>query len=171
MYIQFFENVLKREFSQRTIDKYSIRDFCLAAKISRGTFYRNFKNFDDLFCQILQFEIDYYFTRLQSSNLRKTIHRLLLQIEAAAIYYRNIHHFASSRIRTQLNHALFVAIQKLLFNSELSNKHIQSISGLIFIRILDWVSHDYQDNLINVYTDIECIVQHHLWSKRLLKLN
>lgn len=108
MYIQFFENVLKREFSQRTIDKYSIRDFCLAAKISRGTFYRNFKNFDDLFCQILQFEIDYYFTRLQSSNLRKTIHRLLLQIEAAAIYYRNIHHFASSRIRTQLNHALLL---------------------------------------------------------------
>lgn len=162
IHIQFFAQALKRDLSQGNICRYSIQRFCTAANISRGTFYRHFKNLNDLFGQILQFEINTCFDNPQSSNLYKAAHNLLTEIETNATYYRNVHSLASSQIRTQVDQALFREMQRLLFNSNLSNKHIQSISSLILIRILDWIAHDYQDNVITVYTDVECLFLHHI---------
>lgn len=161
-HIQFFEQALKSDLSQRAFYKYSAQRFCTAANISRGTFYRRFKNLNDLFGQVLQFEISSCFGKPQSSNLHKAAHNLLTEIKTNATYYRNIHYLASSQIRTQISQALFCEMQKLLFNSDLSNKHIQSISDLILIRILDWIAHDYEDNVITVYSDVECLFLHHI---------
>jgi hypothetical protein len=162
IHIQFFAQALKKDLSQGTVYKYSVQRFCEAANICRGTFYRNFKNLNDLFSQVLQFEINSCFNNPQSSTLHKKAHNLLIEIETNATYYRNVHSLASSQIRTQVDQALFREMQKLLFNSNLSNKHIQSISSLILIRILDWIAHDYQDNVITVYTDVECLFLHHI---------
>lgn len=67
IHIQFFAQTLKKDLSQGTVYKYSVQRFCEAANICRGTFYRNFKNLNDLFSQVLQFEINSCFNETVKS--------------------------------------------------------------------------------------------------------
>ena len=94
IHIQFFAPALKKDLSQGTVYKYSVQRFCEAANICRGTFYRNFKNLNDLFSQVLQLEINSCFNNPQSSTLHKKAHNLLIEIETNATYYRNVHSLA-----------------------------------------------------------------------------
>lgn len=150
--------ILKEELARKTLRSYSVTQYCKAIGIGRGSFYNSYNNLSDLFCNILQFEIRKHFQYYGDCDSKKLVYTLLKQIGDYRIYYTNMYYLTREKARIhichQVNKVFFTEMQKHLSNSELSNKHIQSITNIIISRVMEWLAHNCKDKVVDVYNDL-----------------
>lgn len=154
--------VLRRELTKIAVEKYSVTQYCNAVHMSRGTFYSIYTGMADLFCNTLQFEIKTHFSEYYNCDLRKLLFAFIREIGDYRIYYTNIYRITYKKkgihICNQLNRTFFKEMQKHMLNSDYSNKRIKSLTNMIFSRIKDWVAHNCSERVLDVYTDLACLL-------------
>lgn len=163
MKIRLARTILREELAQNSINKYSVKQYCQASGVGRASFYSTYNGMLDLFCNTLQFEIRKHFQNYSDCNSRKLVYALLKEIGDHRIYYTNIYHLTNKNtskvhICHQINHAFFTEMQKHLQNSNCSNKQIQSMTNIIFSRVVSWVAHNCKEKVLDVYVDLEYVL-------------
>lgn len=155
--------ILREELAKKKITSYSVTQFCKAIGMGRANFYNTYKNLSDLFCNTLQFELHKHFRNYRDLNARQLVYALIKEIGNERIYYSNIYYLTNKgtykkHICHQINHTFFTEMQNHLQNSNYSITRIKSITNIIFSRLISWVSHSCDDNVLDVYKDLEVVL-------------
>lgn len=154
--------VLRKELTQGTISNYSVTQLCKATGMSRSVFYKTYTGLPDLFCEIIQKEIKTHFREYGDCQFNKLIFTFLRQIGNDRLFYTNICRLTrrkhTTHICRQINRTLFIEMQKYLFNSDYSNKHIKSMTNILLAHITNWIDHGCDAQVLDVYTDVEIIL-------------
>lgn len=153
---------LRKELTQGTLNKYSVKQFCKATGMSRGMFYNSYTGLTDLFCKTIQFEIKTHFREYGDCRSDQLIFAFLREIGDNRLYYTNMYRLTKKKNNThicnQINRTLFTEMQKHLFNSDCSNKHIQSMTNILFTYVTNWIDHKCEAHVLDVYTDVAIIL-------------
>ena len=154
--------ILREELTRGIITKYSVTQFCKATGMSRGVFYNTYTGLTDLFCKSIQAEIKTHFREYGVCQSNKLIFAFLRQIGNDRLFYTNIYHLTRKKHTThicdQINRTLFTEMQKHLFNSDYSNKHIKSMTNILLAHITNWIDHGCDAHVLDVYTDVAIIL-------------
>ena len=154
--------ILREELTRGIITKYSVTQFCKATGMSRGVFYNTYTGLTDLFCKSIQAEIRNHFREYGDCQSNQLVFAFLRQIGNDRLFYTNIYRLTrkkhTNHICTQINRTLFTEMQKHLFNSDYSNKHIKSMTNVLLAHITNWIDHGCDAQVLDVYTDVEIIL-------------
>lgn len=154
--------ILRQELSQGIINKYSVTQFCKATGMSRSVFYNTYTGLTDLFCKSIQARIKTHFREYGNCQSQQLIYAFLTEIDKNRFFYTNIYRLTrksnTRHICDQINDTLFIEMQKHLFDSDCSNKHIQSMTNILLTHITNWVDHGCKKHLIDVYSDVKIIL-------------
>ena len=116
----------------------------------------------DLFCKSIQAEIRNHFREYGDCQSNQLVFAFLRQIGNDRLFYTNIYRLTrkkhTNHICTQINRTLFTEMQKHLFNSDYSNKHIKSMTNVLLAHITNWIDHGCDAQVLDVYTDVEIIL-------------
>ena len=158
----YLELLLKGMNLMRKLTTYEILREELTRGMSRGVFYNTYTGLTDLFCKSIQAEIKTHFREYGDCQSNKLIFAFLRQIGNDRLFYTNIYRLTRKKHTThicdQINRTLFTEMQKHLFNSDYSNKHIKSMTNILLAHITNWIDHGCDAHVLDVYTDVAIIL-------------
>ncbi|EEJ71197.1 hypothetical protein [Lactobacillus ultunensis] len=155
-------NVLRKELAHKLLNNYSVTKFCKAAGIGRGSFYNLYAGLGDLYFNSIEQDLKLHFREYRASNLKQLVYAFLREIGNNRVYYTNLYHLSKKdedkHICEKIRQTLFKEMQNHLIESNFSNKHIRSMSYVIFSHVSNWLAHKCSQHVNDIYNEIVIVL-------------
>lgn len=149
--------VIENDLGQKSLTKYPIRDFCLAAGIPRSTFYRKYANLDDLLQEYLSIVFNQIFYSPKYKTERTKYACYVQHLAEHQYLYENIYHLSLKRLF--LNNVLTKLFSQYLaskYNKEgiLSDFALMTLATPLTMIIIEWIDGGFKKTPDEVLLEI-----------------
>lgn len=169
-----FEQVLMNKLSNRTVEKYTVVEFCKEANIDRTFFYQRYKNICDLFASIMALQLRRTIRSQDEERLNNIFFRLLQKIKANKIFLFNII-LISKDARCYyevLRKEIATGIENYLRrHGAFSVRQVELVADGIYAIIFNWVLQECKYDIKDIYQSIDLLLRTIEKTKKISKYN